>query len=58
MSKRKQFKTRVTTSSLLSLEQDLESYYAQPAAPDEVALGAALGMAAREIASMGSPRRP
>jgi hypothetical protein len=50
--KRKQFKTRVTTSSLFSLVQDLENYYAQPVVQDEVALGAALGMAARETASM------
>jgi hypothetical protein len=45
-------------ASLFSLEQDLESYYAQPAAPDEVALTAALGMAARETASeREAPRR-
>lgn len=45
-------------ASLLSLEQELESYYSQPFERDEPALGAALGRAARETASERSPRRP
>jgi ribbon-helix-helix CopG family protein len=44
-------------TSLFSLEQELENYYSQPVEPGEAALGAALGRAAREIASEGEPRR-
>jgi hypothetical protein len=45
-------------NSRVSLEQELERYYSQPAGQDEAALAAALGSASREIASRGERRRP
>ena len=45
-------------ASLFSLEQELESYYAQPVAPDEVGLSAALGKGARKTIAEGERRRP
>jgi hypothetical protein len=45
-------------ASLFSLEQELESYYAQPAEADERVLSAALGRAARKTVGEGEPRRP
>jgi ribbon-helix-helix CopG family protein len=44
-------------ASLLSLEQELESYYSQQAGPQEGALSAALGRAARKTAAAGERRR-
>ncbi|HWE24740.1 MAG TPA: hypothetical protein VG496_12460 [Myxococcales bacterium] len=45
-------------ASLLSLEQELESYYAQPVEADEAALSAALGKAARKaVAESERPHR-
>jgi hypothetical protein len=44
-------------ASLFSLEQELEDYYAQPVASDEVALSAALGKAARASGAEGERRR-
>jgi hypothetical protein len=44
-------------ASLFSLEQELESYYAQPVEPDDAALRGALGKAARKTIAEGEPRR-
>jgi hypothetical protein len=44
-------------ASLFSLEQELETYYAQPAEPDEAALSGALGKAAHETLAQDDPRR-
>lgn len=44
-------------ASLFALEQDLAAYYAQPLDLDEVALGTALGNAARETAGQEPPPR-
>src|SRR5882672_12121186 len=43
-------------TSLSSLEQELEDYYAQPAGPEDAALTSALGKAAHATAK-GEPRR-
>jgi len=45
-------------TSLVALEQELETYYLRAKGGEEAALGAALGRAAREIASEGRARRP
>lgn len=45
-------------ASLFSLEQELESYYAQPAEPADAALRAMLGKAARATSAGGEPSRP
>src|SRR5262245_1921493 len=44
-------------TSLVALEQELETYYLRSQDDDEAALGAALGEAARETASGGAARR-
>jgi hypothetical protein len=44
-------------ASLSSLEQELESYYSQPAEAGDSELAAALGKAARATAANGEPGR-
>src|SRR2546430_17169869 len=44
-------------ASMSSLERELESYYSRRLEPEEAALSAALGKAAREVASGGRSRR-
>jgi len=45
-------------ASLFSLEQELESYYSQPAGAEASELTAALGRAARETAAKNEAPRP